>query len=309
MLGIAALVNAFVDHFGAILRGYERFGDEAKLNASRAVLTATLGFVSLYVGRSLTSLCAALAAASLGSCAYGIAILFGSRPRQRRVTGRVDRLFARSVLRHSIPIWIAGFLSLLYFKVDTLFLQAFAGDAELGAYGAAYKFFEGAMIVPAVLLAVAFPKLSRAHRHPEVQRRLEWQLGSVLFGLGLTAGAACFFGGDPLVKLTFGADFGRAVASLKVLAWGLPLLFLNFGLTHFLLARDMGRATSVLALAMLVLNVGLNLSLVPQRSGPGAALATVLTEVALTLGCFGALRESDTRQSAPRAARTDQKAA
>lgn len=309
VLGVAALVNAFVDHFGAILRGYERFRDEAKLNASRALLTAILGFLALYVGRSLTSLCAALAAASLGSGIYGITILFGSRRRERVVTGAVDRLFARSVLRHSIPIWIAGFLSLLYFKVDTLFLRAFAGDAELGAYGAAYKFFEGAMIVPAVLLAVAFPRLSRAYRHPDVQRSLEWQLGLVLVGLGLAAGAVCFFGAGQLVRLTFGADFGRAVASLKVLAWGLPLLFLNFGLTHFLLARDRGRATSYLALAMLVLNVGLNLSLVPRRSGPGAAWATVLTEVALTLGCFGALRESDTRRSAPRAARTDQKAA
>ena len=309
ILGVAALVNAFVDHFGAILRGYERFSDEARLNASRAVLTAVLGFIALDMGRSLASLCAALAVASLGSFVYGLAILFGLHPSMRPERRRGDRLLARRAMRESLPIWIAGFLSLLYFKVDTLLLQALAGDAELGAYGAAYKFFEGAMVVPAVLLAVAFPRLSRAHRDPESRRRLEWQLGSLLLGLGIASGAACFFAGVPLVRLTFGTGFGRAVASLEVLAWGLPLIFLNFGLTHFLLARDMGRAMSLLALAMLALNVGLNLSLIPGRGGPGAAWATVLTEVALTLGCALALRESRTLRSAPAGARTDQKAA
>lgn len=309
VLGVAALMNAFVDHFSAILRGYERFKDEARLNASRALLTALLGFVALRVGRSLTSLCVALATASLGSFLYGLAILFGLHRWAPHALERGTGLRARSALRESLPIWIAGFLSLLYFKVDTVFLRAMAGDAELGAYGAAYKFFEGAMIVPAVLLAVAFPRLSRAHRDPEAQRRLERQLGVLLLALGTAAGGICFFGGVPLVRLTFGVGFVRAVASLSVLAWGLPLLFLNFGLTHFLLARDMGRATSLLALAMLVLNVVLNASLIPGRGGPGAAWATVLTEVALTLGCLGALRESRTQQSAPVAARTDQRAA
>jgi len=309
ILGVAALVNAFVDHFGSILRGYERFKDEARLNALRAVLTGVLGFVALHVGRSLASLCTALAVASLGSFFYGLAILFIVHPSMPPASRRGDRLLARHALRESLPIWIAGFLSLLYFKVDTLLLPAIAGDAELGAYGAAYKFFEGAMIVPAVLLAVAFPRLSRAHRDPESQRRLEWQLGIMLLGLGFAAAAACFFAGAPVVRLTFGAGFGRAVASLDVLAWGLPLLFLNFGLTHFLIARDVGRAMSLLALAMLALNVGLNLCLIPGRGGPGAAWATVLTEVALTLGCVGALRESRSPQSAPAGARTDRKAA
>ena len=36
LLGVAALVNAFVDHFAAVLRGRDRFADEARLNTTRA---------------------------------------------------------------------------------------------------------------------------------------------------------------------------------------------------------------------------------------------------------------------------------
>jgi PST family polysaccharide transporter len=122
-----------------------------------------------------------------------------------------------------------------------------------------------------------------------------------------------FFGAAWIVRVVFGAGFGRAVASLRVLALGLPLLFLNFGLTHFLVARDMGRETSWFALMMLVLNVALNVALIPRNAGPGAAWATVLTELALTACCLGALRmaaaPAPTLPSVPAAPRTDQRAA
>src|SRR5207237_10216566 len=38
LLGAAALASAFVDHFAAVLRGCDRFADDARLNATRAVM-------------------------------------------------------------------------------------------------------------------------------------------------------------------------------------------------------------------------------------------------------------------------------
>jgi O-antigen/teichoic acid export membrane protein len=313
-LGVAALANAFVDHFGAVLRGTERFKDEARLNGSRALLTAAAGTVSLTVGRSLVSLCAGLAAASLASCVYGASILLRLYPLKKSSRrARIDWALAGVALRQSLPLWFAGLLSLLYFKVDTFFLGSMAGDAELGAYGAAFKLFEGAMILPSVLLSVTFPRLARAHDDPPSQRRLERQLATLLLALGLVTGAVCLAGGAPLVRVIFGPGFDRAVGPLRILALGLPLLFLNFGLTHFLVARDMGRTTTLFALMMLVLNVALDLALIPRGWGPGAAWATVLTELALTACCLGVLRmgvvPARTLPSVQEAPRRDRRAA
>jgi O-antigen/teichoic acid export membrane protein len=290
LLGVAALVNAFVDHFGAILRGYERFRDEAQLNASRAVLTAGAGLLALLVMRSLGALCAGLAAASLGAAVYGLAKLREYLPGlDVKNQSGLDGARVRTTLRESLPIWFAGLLSLLYFKVDTLFLQWMAGDAELGAYGAAYKLFEGSMMAPAVVLAVMFPQLARARDDLPMRRRLERHVAALLLFSGLALAAACVAGGSWLIQVIFGAGFARSVASLRVLSLGLPLVFLNYGLTHFLVARDLQRMTTWLALMMLVLNVTLDLVLIPTAKGPGAAWATVISEIALTLCCLGAL--------------------
>jgi polysaccharide transporter, PST family len=168
-------------------------------------------------------------------------------------------------------------------------LKAFAGDAEVGAYSAAYKIFEGLMIVPSVVLAATFPPLARAKDDPERQRRWEAALVTLLLALGLGVGAVLYAASDRLVAKVYGAGFERAVPSLRVLAGALPILFLNFGLTHFLIARDLERRNLLFAALMLVVNVVANLVLVPRMLGPGAAWATFLTEVALTICCALAL--------------------
>jgi O-antigen/teichoic acid export membrane protein len=305
-----------VDHFGAALRGYDRFRDEAELNASRALFTAAAALAAISIVHSLAALCAALAAASLGAVLFGAAKLrtcvtarenrpaggadIGPTMKKIRDWTRIDSALARIALRESLPIWVAGLLSLLYFKMDTVFLRWMAGDAELGAYGAAYKLFEGSMMAPSVLLAVSFPQLARAHNEVVARGRLERQVAMLLLVSGVLVAGACLVGGTWLVRMIFGSGYERSVASLRVLALGLPLVYLNYGLTHFLVARDLGRITTWLALMMLVLNVALDLALIPSGKGPGAAWATVLSEIALTACCFGAIRgNSRPMQSLP----------
>jgi O-antigen/teichoic acid export membrane protein len=312
-LGVAALLYAFADHFAAILRGTERFADEARLNATRAALTTATGLAALVASRSLAGLCAGMAGASLGGFAYGLVILLRIHPWGSRAAGPLfDRGRTRAALRQSLPIWLSGMVSLLYFKADTLFLHAMADDAELGSYGAAYKLFEGALLLPAVVLSVTFPQLARAHDDPPVQKKLERHIAGALLGLGLVVGGAFFFGRALLVETLFGTGFRRAETSLAVLALGLPVLYLNFGLTHFLVARNLERVTTWLSLMMLALNVGLDAALIPGGRGPGAAWATVLSELALTASCFAVLRAAAPRHTLPSnqaASRRDRRAA
>lgn len=288
LLGLSALLAGFVDHFGAILRGHERFGDEAKLNAARALLTSAGGLLGLALGRSLEGLCGGLAAASLASFAHGAAMLLLRRSVALwPFTGNLG--LGRRAFAESFPIWLAGLLSLLYFRVDTVFVKSFAGDSELGAYGAAYKLFEGSMVFPAIILAVMFPRLARSQDKRVRRGRLEVRTTAALVIIGSAGAAVGFFGGAPLVRLVFGPGFESAVASLRILALGLPLLYANYGLTHFLIARDRARVTTLLALMMLAANVGLDVALIPSLLGRGAAWATVLSEVALSAACLAAL--------------------
>ena len=288
LLGVAALVNAFVDYMLAIFRGFERLADEAHLNVARALFVSAGCLGALALHRSVAALSAGLFIGTLAAGVYGLRLLRRGYGLDVRA-GRFDRALWRAAASEALPLWLATLFSQLYFKGDVVILKAFASDAEIGAYSTAYKIFEGLMIVPSVVLAATFPPLARAKDDPERQRRWEAALVVLLLMLGLGVGAVLYATSDWLVPRVYGAGFARAVPSLRVLAGALPILFLNYGLTHFLIARDLERRNLLFAALMLVVNVAANLVLVPRRLGPGAAWATLLTEVALTICCALAL--------------------
>jgi len=296
LLGLAALINAFIDYFCSIFRGFERLGDEARLNVLRAVVIGGAGLWALFLQRSVVALAVGILVGMVISAVYGLWVLhrrYGLGVR----TGAFDRALARSAAREAFPLWLAGLLSMLYFKGDVVILKAFRGDAEIGAYSAAYKVFEGLMILPAVLLAATFPPLARARHQPERRRRWEAALVTLLLTLGVVVAGVVYLGSGRIIGLIYHAGFARAVPSLRVLALAIPILFLNYGLTHFLIARDLERRNLVFAALMLIVNVGSNLILIPRQGGPGAAWATLITEVALTLCCLIALRRRPTAGS------------
>jgi O-antigen/teichoic acid export membrane protein len=289
LLGLAALVNAFVDYLLAIFRGFERLADEAHLNVARALLISACGLGALAVHRTVGALSAGLLAGMVGSGLYGLRLLRRGYGLDAG-TSKFDRELWRAAAREALPLWMATLFSLLYFKGDVVILKLFSGNAEVGAYSAAYKIFEGLMIIPSVVLAATFPPLARAKDDPERQRRWEVALAALLLTLGAAVGLCLYLTSDRVVALLYGAGFARAAPSLRVLALALPILFLNFGLTHFLIARDLERRNLLFAALMLVVNVSANLLLIPRLAGPGAACATLVTEVALTICCVIALR-------------------
>lgn len=300
LLGVANLGGAFVEYCDTVFRGFERLRDEARLNVVRAVLTTAAGLGALLWWRTLLALAAGLVIGAVVAAAIGLAMV----RRRAQLTAplrawRIDRGLARAAVAEALPLWLATLLSLVYFKGDVVLLRAFsAGDAAVGAYAAAYKIFEGTMILPSIILAATFPALVRAARSDRVGpagRSPELPLAGGLLALGLGIGAAIHFTAAPLVHLVFGAAFADAVPSLRVLCLAIPLVFLNYGLTHFLIARHLERRNLAFAGFMVAVNVGLNMILIPRQGGPGAAWATFATEVGLTICCAAALALSGVR--------------
>jgi O-antigen/teichoic acid export membrane protein len=287
VLGVAALAGAFVEYCGAIFRGYERLGDEARLNVVRAVLVSAAGLLALAWRPSVVALAAGMATGATAAAASGLVVVRRRYRLPRPLEpGTFDARLARAAVREALPLWLATLMSLVYFKGDAILLRMFVGDAAVGSYSAAYKIFEATMIVPSIVLAAWFPALVRvdAEREPGRRARVELGLGAALLGLGLLAGATVLLASGLVIRLAFGEAFANAVPTLRVLALGVPLVFLNYGLTHFLIARHLERANLVFTFAMMVLNLGANLLFIPRFAGRGAAFTTVGTELALT-GC------------------------
>ncbi len=286
-IGVVSLARALLDHARAVFRARERIGDEGKVNAIGASLATIGGLAAVALtGRGLPALALGMMAGTLVSMVYGFALL---GRRYGPWTGPFDRVLARRMLREALPFWLAGIFSLAYSRGDVVVLRALTGDAEVGAYRAAGQLYDVAKTLPVVVMTAMFPQLARNFRFARARlRRAEWGLSAGLTGAGaLTAVALAIAAGFVLRRM--GPGFERAVPALHILSAALPLVFLNSGLTYFLVARDLGVLNMVFAGLMVPVNVVANLWLSRRLGASGAAWSMLITEAALSLCCLLAL--------------------
>jgi O-antigen/teichoic acid export membrane protein len=251
----------------------------AILAESIVLLGGTL--YGVYTHRGVDFFLWCYAASYTFSCIYFTAVI--SARRMVRWGWELDRAFVLSWFRKGLPFALAFVITTLYFKIDVPILLSFRGLAEVGLYTFAYKPIESLLFVPVTIMNVAFPVL--AVYHTESRERLHNATNrffKALFGLGwpITVGTVLL---APGINGLFDRShqFGPSAAALQVLGAGIFLMFVTNAFIAALNAMDRQVLFTWAALVSLVVNVGLNLFLIPAFGYLGAAWATNLTELAL----------------------------
>jgi len=218
-------------------------------------------------------------AASYGfSCVYFLVVLQALK--LARIRWRLELDFVRRWLWSGLPFAFAFVLTILYFRIDVPLLNLLRSNTEVGWYGAAYKPFEALLFIPLTLLQVAFPVFSVLHqRAPDKLRAAinSFFKGLLLVGWPLTVGT--FLLAPGLDRLLF--LYPESAPALRILALAFVFAFVNNAFIGALNSIDRQVAFSWAAGISLIVNLGLNLVLIPLYGYLGASWATVLTEVAL----------------------------
>ena len=92
-----------------------------------------------------------------------------------------------------------------------------------------------------------------------------------------------------MLDLLYGAPYAGSAPVLQILAFACVPMYLNYALTHTLIAANRPRLFALFTLAALFANVAANLVLIPALGIEGAALATVSTAIVLLALCSVAL--------------------
>jgi O-antigen/teichoic acid export membrane protein len=217
-------------------------------------------------------------AASYGfSCIYFAVVLTVRRVARIRVA--VDPIFIVNWLMKSLPFAATFAITTIYFKIDVPILAVLRGHYDAGIYVAAYKPFEALLFIPVSMLNVVFPVLAIAHRGSE--GRLTWAVNrffKALIALGAPIGVGTYMLADPF---RFIYSYPQSADALRILAVGIPLMFVSNAFIGALNAIDRQLTFTWAAVVSMVVNIGLNVVLIPPFGYIGASWATVLTEVAL----------------------------
>lgn len=193
----------------------------------------------------------------------------------------------RGMLIEALPLTIGAALTALLHKIDVLLLSRLDTFEAVGLYTVGYKFADvlllvaSAVVAPVMtLLVVAWPGDTDGFR-ARVRKT-----SAVLVLFGTLAVGVFWSAAEPLIGLLYGAGFTPAAHSARLLVLGAALAMLTSLGLYVLVAAGKQRLYPWVGLAGLLLNVVLNVVLIPRYSFEGAAVATIITEAALLLAIW-----------------------
>jgi O-antigen/teichoic acid export membrane protein len=182
------------------------------------------------------------------------------------------------LLAFSIPLMLTATMHNLFHNVDTFLLGALVSTGEVGVYDAVYRVGQLLTVVLTSFGFMFMPIISEAHSndtHDEM-RRLYQVVSKWIVFVSLPIFLVIAFFPEVVIRFTFGPEYRSGALTLSVLAVGFFITASAGPNGNALTAIGKPRAIMYDNVAVVVVNVVLNLLLIPRYSILGAAIATTV---------------------------------
>jgi len=187
---------------------------------------------------------------------------------------------ARELLHQSWIMGIATFCTGLTLRLDIYFLRYFKGSETVGLFHLPHMYSLQIQILAVSVVTALFPVMSRwaGDMQQKERYRKAQDLGIRtinLFGLSIAAVSVLF--PEWIIRLLGGSAYMPAQPALIILAWIIPILFLNYLCTNLLITIQKQALLIYGAVVSLVLNTALDILWIPRYGIIGASVATVIS--------------------------------
>ncbi|HEY3412068.1 MAG TPA: flippase [Armatimonadota bacterium] len=258
-----------------VIQGKRRFGQTAFIDVVTTGSQLLAALILVNPGDEALAAAGALTIAAWTTTATSV-LLAGRWPRPRSALG----LHIPATILRGLPLGAASIAITIYYSFDTILLGIFRSGEEVAYYAAAYRVILPVLSLAGAVGTVAIPQLSFLVARRDAGTgiavtRLCRQL--VLWALPMAVGGALT--AEPIILLVFGPEFLPAVAPFQILIWSVVTVYSNAAFAFLLLARGRDRRYLAAAAAGALVNMGLNLLIIPIAGMLGAALTTIVSEL------------------------------
>lgn len=185
---------------------------------------------------------------------------------------------AKELLTSGWPLLLGAIVAMVSFRIDQVMLGQLRDAEELGFYSAAVRVAELWFFIPTAIVGSVFPNIVRVKETDEAEfyRRLQ-RLFNFLAFLGYAVAIPVTFLAPFVIGVLYGDAYAAAAPMLVLLIWS--DLFINLAVARgaYLYAMNWVWVLFWVNVVAAVVNVALNLFLIPLYGGLGAAIASCVS--------------------------------
>ena len=191
---------------------------------------------------------------------------------------------AKQLLKDSWPLILSGVMVSIYMKIDQVMIKEMLDAERVGYYAAAVKLSEAWYFVPMAITSSVFPAIINAKKQSEelYYQRLQ-KLYDLMVWLAVAIALPTTFLAPWVIRVLYGDAFLPAAEVLSIHIWAGVFVFLGVASEKWFLAENYIKKNFYRTFLGMLINVILNFVLIPQYGILGAAVATLLGQVAANL--------------------------
>ena len=191
-----------------------------------------------------------------------------------------SRPFTWAILKKSAPFALLVLLMASYNRLDPVLLQRLLpdGTAQAGIYAGAFRLLDAltmlAYLVSVPLLPIYSKLTTNRSNHREIAD-ITRMVFSLMLVFSLTAAVCLSFWGYQWMDLMYQQHVYDSSAVFRILIWGIIPISMTYIFGTLLTANGSLRQLNVLATLTLLINIGVNLWLIPRLAAMGSAWASL----------------------------------
>jgi len=221
----------------------------------------------------------AFAAAFSGEIALGAAgLVLGYRLSGGNFAAwRSRKKRAVQLLQQSWPIIFSGMAIMVYMRVDMVMLKMMQGDFAVGMYSAATRVSEVWYFIPMAVVSSVSPAIMKVKDDPVLFQSRVTRLFSLMTLSACVIGSIVALASRAIIQALYSKGFSAAAPVLAVHIWASVFVFLGVAQSPWDISKNLLKLSLYRTVVGAIINVGLNLYLIPRYSAMGAAIATVVS--------------------------------
>lgn len=191
---------------------------------------------------------------------------------------------ARGLLKESWPLILSGLTVMVYMKIDQIMLGEMIGNKAVGIYSAAARVSEVWYFIPIAICSSVNPsiyatkEISEALYYQRIKKLLRML---VVFSIAIALPVSFLSGG--IITILFGSSYIEAGYILAIHVWSSLFVFVGVAEQSWFIAEGLTKFAFIKTCTGAFANIFLNIILIPNYGGIGAAFATVISQF---FSCF-----------------------
>lgn len=184
------------------------------------------------------------------------------------------------ILRASYPFALLILLMALFNRVDSVMLERMLenGREQAGIYAQSFRIFEAATQFSLLFAMLLLPMFSRMIQQKENVNELVRIALPLLMVTGLTVACIAFYYNFEIIDLLYRAHAPYSSVIFSILMLSFVFVSVSYLYGTLLTANHSLRQLNLLAAITVVINIGLNLLLIPRHQALGAAISSLASQ-------------------------------